>query len=254
VCLMHPGRVRQDVTKIFKYWWLYADTIPRPLYMVDWRLLVPHIYLCLGAVHLQAQGIGELLYPGKNLTELGFVLCDNSNIIHINEKPGVISVHDASFNPSTAKAGRAVLMHELATVHTMIWSFPICLDDSFQCETYVAWVFLRSLAPAMQTAIMTGKGLGVSEFTDCMSYISALEGKKSYDKDTHVVQCLVGACRELIRTARHQVPQHLYSHLKVGTSMLDSMLDRVDLEAKKAAEKADPQIGYLEGLQPPQVV
>ena len=61
---------------------------------------------------------------------------------------------------------------------------------------------------------------------------------------------LLRACRGLL-AGGFGVPQHLYSHC-VGT-FLDSPLDTADDVAKRQAAKAQPGMGWVQGLQTPRV-
>ena len=58
------------------------------------------------------------------------------------------------------------------------------------------------------------------------------------------------ACRGLL-AERFSAPQHLYSH-RLGT-FLDSLLNEADGEAKKQASRVRPEVGWIRGLQTPQV-
>jgi hypothetical protein len=82
---------------------------------------------------------------------------------------------------------------------------------------------------------------------DSMSYISALHGKKLYNDDCNLVDCVISACRELFDTLPLKMPKHMYSHLS-GT-FLDELLELADITAKGWAYKARPSPGWIRGLQ-----
>jgi hypothetical protein len=141
------------------------------------------------------------------------------------------------------------------TLRLLTWHFPIPIstDNSFQAETYVAWVVLSSMVAGVSWVMAMGDYTDRKSVTFCdsLSYISALLGKKKYDMDDFV-SSMIGACRNLISKFGVSFPKHLYSHIE-GT-MLDDLLDVADSEAKIGASLASPTVGYFAGLQPPMAV
>ena len=147
------------------------------------------------------------------------------------------------------------MFYNLDTGVISTWNFPIplAMDNSFQAESYVAWVVLRSTPPGVRWVVIAGdyKDPSTLSFCDSQAYVSALLGKRKYKMDD-LVDATVQACRELIVSLEVCVPQHLYSHVQ-GT-LLDDLLDVADAVAKKGAADACPKVGYLVGLQFPQAV
>ena len=76
---------------------------------------------------------------------------------------------------------------------------PVSTDISFQAETYVAWVVLRSMVAGVTWVMAMGDytDRGSSTFCDSLSYIIALLGKNKYDLD-NFVSSMIRACRDLI--------------------------------------------------------
>lgn len=123
---------------------------------------------------------------------------------------------------------------------------PVALDHAYMVELYVAWILLlalqRSGTPA--SAVFYRRA---EIFHDCQSYISAVESDN--DPTNHITRSLLQACRDLL--PEFTAPQHLRSH-KSGT-YLDDILDKVDETAKKTAKAQSVSVGWVDGLQSPQV-
>ena len=166
----------------------------------------------------------------------------------------VLVIHDASF--SEGKAGGAIVLIELNPLHTHTIPVPIplWLDSSFLAETYTAWVMLRILhkhASHTPLGVCASPGLqDVSSFMDCKSYIQALSAHRpKMATDLHT--CLLNSAVQLSKDLSLPIPTHLYSH--ISGSFLDTALDLADRTAKMTAQAAQPQLGWLEDLQPPMV-
>ena len=145
--------------------------------------------------------------------------------------------------------------YNLDTEAISTWHFPIpvAMDNSFQAESYVAWVVLRPTPPGVRWVVVAGdyKDPSTLTFCDSLSYMSALLGKRKYEMDD-LVDATIQVCRALIVARGVCVRKHLYSHVQ-GT-LLDDLLDVADAAAKKGAADACLKVGYLVGLQFPQAV
>ena len=85
-------------------------------------------------------------------------------------------------------------------------------------------------------------------FQDSKGYIDAVQSRNP--GSSPLSHDLLQACRGL-PSEGFSAPQHLYSH-RVGT-FLDALLDIADGEAKKQAFRVRPEVGWIRGLQTPQV-
>ena len=179
-----------------------------------------------------------------------------SPVLDLPREGAWVILHDASLYQCTGHGGGGGgVFFGPETLRLLTWHFPISVatDNSFQAETYVAWVVLSSMVAGITWVMAMGdyKDRKSVTFCDSLSYISALLGKKKYDMDDFV-SSMIRACRELISCLGVSVPKHLYSHIE-GT-LLDDLLDVTDSEAKIGASLAAPTVGYLVGLQPPLAV
>ena len=122
---------------------------------------------------------------------------------------------------------------------------PVHVDGSYQAELYVAWEVLR--ARGAHRVVWGTRGPQWS-FHDSKGYIDAVQSRNP--GSSPLSDDLLRACRGLLAEG-FCAPQHLYSH-RVGT-FLDSLLNEADGEAKKQASRARPKVGWIRGLQAPQV-
>ena len=218
-----------------------------------------HAWMCLGLSEAEASRAGYPMPPPKDNSSLPAILRVSepidSPILDLPLTGSWVILHDASLHQSTGHGGGGVVFYNLLTREIKTWHFPIpiAMDNSFQAETYVAWVVLRSTRSGVRWIVVVGdyKDPPSLTFCDSLSYISALLGKRKYDLDD-LVDSMIQACRALITEREAGVPLHLYSH--VAGTLLDELLDIADEKAKLGAEGACPRVGYLAGLQGAQAV
>ena len=157
-----------------------------------------------------------------------------------------VLVQDASWYPNrTAGGGLVVADPETGWRQAYTIPIPVHVDGSYQAELYVAWEVLR--ARRAHRVIWGTQGQQWS-FHDSKGYIDAVQSRNP--GSSPLSDDLQRACRGLL-VGGFDVPQHLYSH-RVGT-ILDSLLGDDDGVAKRQAARARPEVGWVHGLQAPQV-
>ena len=216
-----------------------------------------HARMCLGLTEAEASRAGYQMPPARDNSSLPDILRKSepidSPILDLPPEGCWVILHDASLHQSTGLGRGCVVFYNLITREIRTWHFPIpiAMDNSFEAESYVAWVVLCSTRSFVQWVILTGdyKDPPSLMFCDSLLYIGALLGKRKHDMDD-LVDSTIQACRALIVGRGGWVPLHLYSHVK-GT-LLDDLLDIADVVAKLGADNACPRVGYLVGLQSPQ--
>ena len=121
---------------------------------------------------------------------------------------------------------------------------PVAMDHAYMVELYVAWALLMTIVRSNVSAPHTWYRKAMM-FHDCNSYIRAVESDN--EPTNPLVRALLQACRDLLQ--RLTPPRHLGSH-QTGT-FLDTVLDQVDIAAKKVAKRQQPAVGWIANLQPP---
>ena len=155
-------------------------------------------------------------------------------------------MQDASWYPNHTAGGGLVVADPTTGWHRIYRiPIPVHVDGSYQAELYVAWEVLR--ARGAHRVVCGTRGRQWS-FHDGKGYIDAVQSRNP--GSSPLSDDLLRACRGLLSEG-FSAPQHLYSH-RVGT-FLDALLDVADGEAKKQASGARPEVGWIRGLQTPQV-
>ena len=155
-------------------------------------------------------------------------------------------MQDAPWYPNHTAGGGLVVADPTTGWHQIYRiPIPVHVDRSYQEELYVAWEVLR--ARGTQQVVWGTRGLRWS-FHDSKGYIDAVQSRNH--RSSPLSDDLLRACRGLLSKG-FSASQHLYSH-RVGT-FLDVLLDVADGEAKKQASGARPEVGWIRGLQTPQV-
>ena len=145
----------------------------------------------------------------------------------------------------TTGGGLVVADPETGWSQTYSIPIPVHVDGSYQAESYDAWEVPR--ARGAHHVVWGTRGQQWS-FHDSKGYIDAVQSRNP--GSSPLSDDLIRACRGLL-AGGFGVPQHLYSH-RVGT-FLDSLLDAADDVAKRQAAKAQPGVGWVQGLQAPRV-
>ena len=155
-------------------------------------------------------------------------------------------MQDASWYPNHTAGGGLVVAEPTTGWHqTFRIPIPVHVDGSYQAELYVAWEVLR--ARGTHRVVWGTRGPQWS-FHNSKGYIDAVRSRNP--GSSPLSEDLLRACRGPLSEG-FTAPQHLYSH-GVGT-FLDSLLDVADGEAKKQPSGARPEVGWILGLQTPQV-
>ena len=157
-----------------------------------------------------------------------------------------VFVQDGSWYPNHT-AGGILVVADPVTGWQRTYRVPsqVHVDGSYQAKLYVAWEVLR--ARGAHRVVWGSRGPQWS-FHGRKGYTDAVQSRNP--RSSPLSDDLLRACRGLLAEG-FCAPQHLYFH-RVGT-FLDSLLDEADGEAQKQASRARPEVGWIRGLQAPQV-
>ena len=154
-------------------------------------VLEVHTWMCLGLTPSKAVQGGNRVPPIQTNDNLPPVLSVSapvdSLVLDLPEEGIWVILHDASLHQSTGYGGGGVMFFDLVSRRILTWHFsiPVTTDNSFQAESYVAWVVLRSLVAGVTSGMVVGdyKDRATLTVCDSLSYINALEVKQKYDTD-----------------------------------------------------------------------
>ena len=173
----------------------------------------------------------------KELTLLEGCICSATPFHFSMPPPYAVFIQDASCFPTGRQSGGAVAMLAVVTGHYTLHRIPnpVCCDNSYQADLYVALVVLRSRAQARWYLRDARWSL-----TESKSYIPAL-GFRNDGASGH----FPFGCRLLVQNTAP--PQHLYSHL-AGT-FRDRVMHAVDGLAQEEGLGQVPRYGWIPKLQ-----